>query len=199
MNLKGNEILREELAVANQIEKFENVVEKIRLKYELYHRGEMSIENNQLNDDYKDHKTFNLNLPPWLCQPYIRTPPEVYKRVLDEKQKITNSPDYEKREYYDDEGNQISRKRMKRLRRQSRKLQHSQNSVNVEPKLIQKIQRMIVLCRLCKNPMGMKCEFEMCRLCCRGKCRSEGISCAGHIMHTKKFLNNQAHRVLIDL
>lgn len=124
-----------------------------------------------------------------MCQPYIRAPPEIHKRIQAEKQELANDLCCEKREYFDDEGNQISRKRMKRLRRYSRKAQHSPYTMEIGQKLIQRPERILSLCQLCRNPLGLKCEFEMCRLCCREKCRTEDISCPGHGTRMKKNRN----------
>lgn len=123
-----------------------------------------------------------------MCQPHIRAPPETHKRNLAQKQELANNPNRQKREYFDDEGNQISRKRMKKLRRHLRKIHHKQ-SIDIGPKLIQRHEHILTLCQLCRNPLGLKCEYEMCRLCCREKCRIDNTCCFGHSARKNKIKN----------
>lgn len=61
----------------------------------------------------------NLSLPPWICQPYIRMEPEKHIKYIAEKER--EAAQREKIEYFDDDGNKISRNVMKRLQKTSRK------------------------------------------------------------------------------
>lgn len=62
--MEKNENLREELAVANHLDKFKSVVEKIQQKYEPYHRGEKHLDFTPnyfyVNDSEADNSTKNV-------------------------------------------------------------------------------------------------------------------------------------------
>ncbi|XP_055375663.1 tRNA-dihydrouridine(16/17) synthase [NAD(P)(+)]-like isoform X2 [Condylostylus longicornis] len=172
LNLKPNSKIREELAVAREMWQFRSFVQKIKDKYEPFHEGidfyvEEEIDPNIGSEIIKD---YNLSLPPWLCQPYIRPLPEIFKKIIEEKIKIAEDPLRIKRQYYDEEGNEISRKKMKRLRRKSRRPNKPEGSH----------ERNIEACPICTNPLGFKCEFKLCRHCCRDKCFEENFDCPGH-------------------
>lgn len=60
-------------------------------------------------------------MPPWLCQPYVRVPPETHKQIIAEKVRRAEDPNRMKRQYFDNDGKEISRKKMKKLRRRMRR------------------------------------------------------------------------------
>lgn len=100
------------------------------------------------DDDNAKEGDYNLRLPPWICQPYIRMKPEEHIKLVAEKQRIAEDPERQKTEYFDAEGQQISRKMMKKLRRQSRR----PNGKGMRCKA----ERVLPLCRNtedCVNPM----------------------------------------------
>ncbi|RLU16426.1 hypothetical protein DMN91_010494 [Ooceraea biroi] len=111
---------------------------------------------------------YNLELPPWLCQPYVRELPQEHAQKLQE-----GTP--QKREYRDEDGNEISRKRSKKLKRIARR----PNRATAVPK------RSSDRCHDCPNPLGFKCEYKLCRQCCRNKCYIENLDCPGHRNLTK--------------
>eukprot|EP00731_Ephydatia_muelleri_P029180 Em0020g824a len=42
------------------------------------------------------------------------------------------------------------------------------------------------VCTACSaNPKGQRCAYNMCKCCCREKCRSEGVECIGHYLFNK--------------
>ncbi|KAM7355478.1 dihydrouridine synthase 1 [Cochliomyia hominivorax] len=171
MNLRPNSELREELAVANDLQKFRDVVQKIKTKYEPYHEGQEPYEMEEMDPSVMQEPLgLNLALPPWLCQPYIRVPPEIHKQIIAEKVRLAEDPNREKRHYFDSEGQEISRKRMKKLRRRMRRPNKPEG----------KHERNLENCDQCNNPMGFKCEFRLCRICCREKCYTEDCDCPGH-------------------
>lgn len=171
MNLRPNSDLREELAVANNLDKFRIVVEKIRGKYEPYHHGVKVYNPEEVDPSVmQEELAYNLALPPWLCQPYIRVAPEMHKQILAEKVRLAEDPNREKRQYFDNEGQEISRKRMKKLRRRMRRPNKPEG----------RHERNLENCTDCTNPMGSKCVFQLCRICCRDKCYSQDLDCRGH-------------------
>lgn len=116
LNLKSNNDIREIAATGQTLGEFKSVVEKLREKYQPIHEGEILYVN-----EFESFNDFNLTIPPWLCHSYIRIPPEEHIQKVSEKIKISEDPNTIKRIYLDDEGKEISRKRMKRLRRVKRR------------------------------------------------------------------------------
>lgn len=115
--MKSNAELRESMAVSHNVNEFRCVVKQLEDKFTKFHNGlEPFADENELTEDC------NLSLPPWICQPYIRMKPEEHKKLLKEKERIASELDVgQKREYFDEDGNQISRKLSKKLRRVSRR------------------------------------------------------------------------------
>lgn len=171
MNLRPNNHMREELAVANTIDKFREVVRKIQTKYEPYHEGQDVYHMEEVDPSVVlEDLAYNLALPPWLCQPYVRVAPEMHKQILADKQRLAEDPNREKRHYFDNDGKEISRKRMKKLRRRQRRPNKPEG----------RHERCLENCSECTNPMGFKCKFSLCRICCREKCYTQNLDCPGH-------------------
>ncbi|XP_043479123.1 tRNA-dihydrouridine(16/17) synthase [NAD(P)(+)]-like [Leptopilina heterotoma] len=163
--LAGNEKARALLAEQSSMESFRKVVEILKDRYSPYHEGQLSWP-----EERTDH---DLVLPPWLCQPYVRDPPEIHQNKVEAKKiEMENGT---KREFKDDDGNTVSRKRLKKLRRITRRPNN-----NTPP-----VKRSKLLCNVCPNPLGFKCEYQLCRQCCRNKCYSENLDCPGHRNLTK--------------
>lgn len=107
------------MAVSHKVDEFRKVVLELEAEFMPYHMGEkifnFSEPTNGLQVSAND--SYNLSLPPWVCQPYIRMEPDEHKRVMAEKVRIAEDPDRKKREFFDDVGNKISRKLSKKLKR----------------------------------------------------------------------------------
>lgn len=100
------------------------------------------------DDKATEERDYNLRLPPWICQPYIRMEPEEHIKLVAEKQRIAEDPERSKQKYFDDEGHEITRKKMKKLRRASRR----PNARGMR----RKAERKLPLCKNseeCANPM----------------------------------------------
>lgn len=175
LSLKSNEMLRSRLAMAITFESFREVVNYLADKYRPFHEGE-AVWNGEPSDD--DVPDYNLRIPPWICQPYYRMPPEAHKQKLEEKQKEAETRPV-KQKYFDKEGNAISRKLMKKLKR-------------LENRAKIKIERHGDLCTSaeCANTRGLKCDFNQCRICCRKRCSDDNSNCCGH----KVFIKNKRER-----
>lgn len=119
------------------MESFRNVVYTLRDRYLPYHEGRL-IWHEETSD-------YNLKLPPWLCQPYVRHLPEENIQKL-EIEKIEKQNESTKRKFRDEEGNEISRKHLKKLKRIARR----PNKSTVV------IKRGSNLCRDCPNPVVCK-------------------------------------------
>lgn len=91
LSLPLNNHLRIELGAAKTLDQFKNIINKIKCLYEPYHRGE------KIWEFTVEPETYNLALPPWLCQAYVRdTPANHVKKVEDkikeaEKRLVINS------------------------------------------------------------------------------------------------------------
>ena len=141
----------------------------------MFHEGEATWDGEPSENDVPD---YNLKLPPWICQPYYRMPPEEHKQKLEEKQREAEQRVTPK--FFDKEGNAISRKLMKKLKR-------------LEKRANIKIERHGELCKMCENTRGLKCDFNLCRICCRKKCFDDTLNCSGH----KVFIKNKKERAKI--
>lgn len=91
----------------------------------------------------------------WRCQPYIRSNPGV-KRTLDEMKE-------------DEE----RIKEVTKAREMKKALKKKRVKVRNE--------RIWSICAKCQvNPKGLKCSFDLCRICCRDKAIDEDVDCPGH-------------------
>lgn len=125
-------------------------------------------------------KVFNLKLPPWLCQPYVRPSPEEHLKKLSEvrareREKAARAStkrsnnDVEARESGTDGSSEggMSKRKMKKLQRNPHKqFPHSRQYCK--------------LCQTCPNPCGTKCAYSLCKKCCRVKCYADELDCVGH-------------------
>ncbi|XP_044269144.1 tRNA-dihydrouridine(16/17) synthase [NAD(P)(+)]-like [Tribolium madens] len=161
LSIPKNNDLRIQLGAANTMDEFKRIVNVIKEMYDPFHLGA------KLWQDTTKPNTENITLPPWLCQPYVRVCPEEHLKKVEENSNKQET----KRQYEDSEGNQISRKKMKKLRRISRR-PHKPDSVPLE--------RNLVKCANCVNPLGSKCVYQLCKKCCKNKCYLENLDCAGH-------------------
>lgn len=113
-------------------------------------------ETYKLEDLYIDMPMSTLPLPPYFCQPYFRPPPPAKpseetskKRPIDDAEAI-----------------------------EAKRLAH-------EAKLIAKKEakeaagRRLPLCVLCPNPKGVKCDYNLCKACCRNKVYKLVLDCVG--------------------
>uniref|UniRef100_A0A182NUU9 tRNA-dihydrouridine(16/17) synthase [NAD(P)(+)]-like n=1 Tax=Anopheles dirus TaxID=7168 RepID=A0A182NUU9_9DIPT len=126
MHLKSNAALREKLAGSHSVAEFRTVVVQLEQKYQPFHDGDqLWTGEDEADADAPPEPPLradqNLHLPPWLCQPYMRAPPEVHRQKLEEAHRLANDPTREKRQFFDAHGNEISRKRMKKMRRVQRR------------------------------------------------------------------------------
>lgn len=132
LTIPENNDLRIRLGQANTMDQFRTIVKEIQEIYEPYNLGTKSWGNCTEPD------TQNLLLPPWLCQPYVRFTAENVEKTDEGSDDNAKT----KRVYEDAEGNVISRKKMKRLRRiQRRPLRNFEIP-----------DRNVEICSGCENP-----------------------------------------------
>ncbi|XP_018572116.1 tRNA-dihydrouridine(16/17) synthase [NAD(P)(+)]-like isoform X2 [Anoplophora glabripennis] len=166
LSIPSNNHVRIRLGAANTMEQFKVIVNELKDMYEPYHEGLKRWE------ETTEGGTQNLVLPPWLCQPYVRDTPENHVRKVEEKrvEHEEKAASDSKRRYEDADGNPISRKKMKKLRRINRR---PEKPTNIPERSLEK-------CQECLNPLGSKCLFKLCKKCCRDKCFVEELDCKGH-------------------
>ncbi|XP_033119304.1 tRNA-dihydrouridine(16/17) synthase [NAD(P)(+)]-like [Anneissia japonica] len=103
-------------------------------------------------------------VPYWICQPYVRPSPEVTaQRKLEESRKRPLLSEIGG-DLYDPT---LSRKQMKRLVRQPNK-NFKEKGMKFKP------------CVDCGNPKGLRCIFDLCKACCKGKAHKAMVDCVGH-------------------
>lgn len=147
MGLKENNEIREEVASAQSLEQFRHCIDKLKAEFEPYHNGKKVWYGETEPTDC------NMSLPPWICQPYIRMEPKKHIERMAEKQRIANDPSREKTEYFDDDGEKISKKLMKKLMRKSRR-SNSDQIRKIEPRFMKLCLRNAE----CNNPMVISIE-----------------------------------------
>ncbi|KAL0272176.1 UNVERIFIED_CONTAM: hypothetical protein PYX00_005256 [Menopon gallinae] len=165
LSLPENKDARSDLASNGSVEEFRKVANTIRDRYEPYHEGRVVWK-----EGYSD--SYDLVLPPWLCKPYVRPPPEDHLRKMQElrnnEAKANEDGNPAKRPRAED-GTVMSKKMCKKLQK--------------HPEKINQVRRTVVICSSpddCPNPMGLKCDFSLCKTCCRTKCYQEDLDCPGH-------------------
>ena len=91
--------------------------------------------------------------------------------------KVLNSIKAEKRAA--DEGDEaaISKRKQKKMEKNpNRKFPHARANCKI--------------CASCPNPAGQRCDYTLCKKCCRSKCYNEELDCSGHriLVKTKREL-----------
>ena len=150
--ISSNLDLRELVAKARSADVFERVCQQLRDRYENVYLSEK-----QKTDDWRDCSV----IPPYICQSYIRPEPKIQNLN-------SNKRPSEENDSLDTADVVMSKKKLKKM---NRKL----NELKSRPKCGSKR----ILCTLCPNPKGEKCDYGICRTCCRKKTFSESLDCAG--------------------
>lgn len=167
---------RDRVAIAHELPEFRTVVQLLRDRFKPMHDGRVvwPFEAAAADDVCT---SYNLSLPPWLCQPYVRLEPDEHRRILAEKHQLSEDPQRERPVYLDDEGNAISRKLAKKLKRVIRRPNYQRGT-------LRRRDRAMELCTndaaKCGNPVGLRCDLVMCRLCCKARCYAAKMQCLGH-------------------
>lgn len=183
MVLPSNFEVREKIACAHSYAEFRVAAQEIKARYLPYHEGkkvyewEVAKKEKTAMDTDSEILDYNLRIPPWICQSYVRAPPEEHKRKLERHEALAADPNVAKKKFFDDKGNEISRKRMKKMRRVNRRPEAKPEGSH---------DRCTELCPKCNQPKGVKCMW--CRPCCKERCQKEIVDCVPHkmLIKTKK-------------
>jgi len=180
--VRTNFDLREIIAKSHSLDEFKHAVEKVRERYLKFHEGQMEFEAPE------ELEVFNLKFPVWLCQPYVRPPPDVYlekmRKIADEERKAreqakeTESVEAKRSVEGSEDGVEVmskkKRKKMEKMERHPRKA-FSQGRENTK----------LCIGDQCNNPCSLKCSQQMCRKCCKEKAYTECLDCEGHRVFVK--------------
>jgi len=160
--MKENHDVRRIVAKANDMEDFRLAVSMVRERLEPYFNGEETWQ------PPEDEPAAKLPLPPWLCQPYVRPPPEEHLRKLEEtRAKEREKERLEKRAAEEGDPEAISKRKQKKMEKNpNRKFPHARENCK--------------LCTSCPNPAGQRCESQLCKKCCRSRCYNQELDCEGH-------------------
>lgn len=179
MCLPSNVQQRQKMAISGTKTEFREIVNHLKEKYEPFHEGHSTWDG---EPDVNNTPDYNLKIPPWICQPYYRMPPEEHLQKLEDIQKSIDKCG--KRKYFDDDGNAISRKHMKKLRKMSKRMRNKEHHNR---------HGEICIFYRCKNTKGLKCLFQYCKTCCRDKCFNENLDCTGHKLFVKEKQEKKEH------
>ena len=146
--------LREIVAKAHTIDVLQEVTQELKKRYQNTFESER-----QLTNEWQNHS----DIPPYVCQSYKRPEPKSIETNLIGKRSSAEEND----ELSNSEDILISKKKLKRMNRN--------HCVKEKVKSINKR----ILCTLCPNPKGERCDYGICRTCCRKKTFLEKVECAG--------------------
>jgi len=197
LQMRTNFDLRERIGKSHSFQEFRDCVLLLKERHLKHHLGEEAFTTPE------ELTIFNLKHPPWICQPYVRPPPDVYiekMRKLKEVQQVEQraAAEAERRikekfeeaagkrcnsegEVVGEQGEEMSRRQQKKMKKQQLKEFSKASEGGMR------------LCGGggCGNPCSLKCNHLMCRQCCRAKARAEVLDCPTHKMF-KKTLTERA-------
>lgn len=161
LQIQANFDLREVIAKSSSLLDFRDVVKQLQLRYQDYEDGKKVWQNPE------ELAHYNLVHPPWICQPYVRPPPEVYVKKMED----LAAADGLKRQAPEPEtsSNGLSKKKQRKLNRNPNKKFLPTSSYN---------DKFCIACKI--NPSGLKCDYELCKPCCKTKCYTVELDCSGH-------------------
>lgn len=177
LSMPENFDLRHRLSKCATIEEMGAVVQDMKDRMLSYTKEDCSWE------PKKDSAEAKLPFPPWICQPYVRIPPEQHLAKLVDSRKKALERAQQKQDDEEDEGNNSEGKRASSeeadiSKKKQKKLLKNPNKTFERPS--SKYAKCI-----CKNPVGGKCSYGMCRACCRVHCYTQGLDCPGHYILVK--------------
>ena len=159
----------------------------MRDRYEKYINGDAEFEQPE------ELTIFNLQHPPWICQPYVRPPPDVYLQKMrklaeeERKEREETAKDGDSKRAADDENNlgeePMSKSKRKKLDKKAQK--DKWKAINQE-----KIDYQCCDNDGCNNPCSKKCSFLLCRKCCKTKSENEPLICEAHKIYVREIKEN---------
>ena len=145
-------------------------------------------------EDYvepEELKIFNLNHPPWICQPYVRPPPDVYlekmrkiaeeeKREREEQTKDKCDTNDENKRSVEEENEEVTMSKTKRKKMEKKAQKDKWKAIN-------QMKTDYQACSIdsCNNPCSKKCPYLICRQCCKKKSEHEIVICDAHKIYVR--------------
>ncbi|XP_064406438.1 tRNA-dihydrouridine(16/17) synthase [NAD(P)(+)]-like [Halichondria panicea] len=122
-------------------------------------------------------------IPYWRCQPYIRPIPP-----LSEAQSIAHK---RSRSISGGEGEPDSAELAAMITKRQKNKRDALKKENKVGNPTTPNKKQWITCANCKgNPKGLKCVHNLCKVCCRIKCRTERLDCPGHRFTSKHQLTD---------
>ena len=78
LRMRQNHDLRHEIAKGSDLDAFQAAVESLKARLEPFHLRQREFE---LPEELRE---YTLSQPPWICQPYVRPPPEEHLKKMQE-------------------------------------------------------------------------------------------------------------------
>ena len=165
LQIKENFPIREIIAKGQSLEEFKDAVSQVKQKYLPFHLKEKCWPGASELD------VFRLKNEPWICQPYVRPPPEEHLKKLEE---IKEKQKQERKRILDH--NEINSPQVQDglSKRKLKKMGRNPN------KNFSRARENCALCQTCPNPCSQACDSRLCRQCCKTKCFTEELDCSGH-------------------
>uniref|UniRef100_A0A0N7ZBR3 tRNA-dihydrouridine(16/17) synthase [NAD(P)(+)] n=2 Tax=Scylla olivacea TaxID=85551 RepID=A0A0N7ZBR3_SCYOL len=202
LSMPENFDLRYRLSKTSRVEDMIGVVEALRDRMSPYHTGEKAWEPDPASEQAR------LPMPPWLCQPYVRIPPEEHLKKVQESQqralqiqkqrKEKQKQEEEENEQQQQENGEEDEKDKDGSDSNKRPIAEEGEAGDLSKKKKKKMVRNprksfgkqhdhYEKC-VCRNPKGGRCSHGLCRACCKVKCYTQGLDCPGHriLVKTKR-------------
>lgn len=170
LTISENFDLRDSLAKACRVDAFVQVTAQLKERF---------LKMNCVHDDDIVRDMAAATPFPWICQPYIRPSPTMSQlcsdKVLPEAKNVQECDNSSGQKRSVERGeNSLSKKKLKQLMRNPRKTFNGNRKTDYQ------------LCVVCHNPKGSKCNYNLCKSCCRAKCITDDIDCLGHKSSSRK-------------
>ncbi|RWS14893.1 tRNA-dihydrouridine(16/17) synthase-like [NAD(P)(+)] [Dinothrombium tinctorium] len=176
LQMEENIPWRDCLAKANTMNHLHKLVSEIEAKYAM--------------NESQDCMSATLPVPPYLCQPYFRPPPAV--SLIDSSKNSSDTDMLCKQRQFGEENDEIETQAAKCALRKERKLKKLQKKIDCPRK-----KSKPSICESCPNPKGQKCDYNLCRACCRKKVFSEVLDCIGHGLLLKNKQLKKAKQIVV--
>ena len=131
-------------------------------------------------------KMFNLAHPAWICQPYVRPPPDVYLEKMrklaaeerKEREEIEGEENKRSAENDCEEGQPMSKTKRKKMEKKAQKDRW---------KTMNQMKTDYQSCSAedCNNPCSKKCESLLCKRCCKTKSETQILICEAHKIYVR--------------